>query len=181
MEARIEHFKNKLGECKKSESTCLIKSSFEKLELPLFYVFDQGGELPVKVVTNEHSYHLTVNNKTGNPVYLVKTDHCLIEVVEGLKRCDCIILNSALLYFVEIKDNIKNTQKSKRRKGASEQITATYNHLLGKGIDFSPFKLYATICINGRDSRIPKVSSNTRSEEFRQIGITLQESNTVTF
>lgn len=170
--------KDALGDCKRiNTSTCLIKSSYEIISEPIFFVFDDKNEDPVQIVAEEDYFQLTVVNENNKEVCLVKTDKCLF--TDEHKKCDCILFNQSKCFFVEIKD--AKTRSSKRRTAVS-QLGCTIEVLRDNNIDFSGHETKAIICFKSGITRPTKPSLNTQRAVFlAKYRISLEEGNQIEF
>jgi hypothetical protein len=174
--------KKALGNCKfPDRCICEIKNSFERVIDEIFYVFDDGNESknPVKVVSGDHSYQLTITNKNNKEIFLIKTDKCLI--TEEIRKCDCIISSDVESYLVEIKSCSSGT-RSKARSKAATQLISTINYLHQHQISFIGHKLTALICFKTTEPRITQASRNSARVIFKDnYGVVLKEGNIIDF
>jgi len=180
MTGQVQLFKNKLGECKKLEtSDCLHKTSFEITNLPIFYIFEnREGNSPVKMVTGK-PYQLTVINKKNQDICLIKTDRCLF--TDENQKCDCILFNKTTLFFVEISES-KGKKRRGKRADAYLQIEATYNSLKNNLIDLSKFQLNGRICFMHEGMAVTRASENAKKAYFNDIlKIYVTEGNGIDF
>lgn len=172
------------GNCKRlATSPCAIASSYEFRQEPTFYVYDELNDhlnYPVRVVTENEYYQLTVENNTDDGIWLVKSDKCLF--TDEIQKCDCLVFNADKFFFVEIKTSSAGGRNKKRQK-AVEQLASTIKALIDAGIDFSGYQeVRAIICFKRNDVYPIRASFNTQratfSDEFK---ISLDEGNLLTF
>lgn len=171
-----------LGNCKFPKSCiCSIKSSYESISAKIFYIYDEGGDSqnPAQIVTNDKTFQLTVNNREGKEIFLIKTDKCLID--NSLKKCDCIVSADQESYLVEIK-TCRAGSRSKRRAIATEQLKATIALLFSNKIDLQNHKITALICFNSSEPRITQASRNSANAIFKlTYGVSLEVGNVINF
>jgi len=109
------------------------------------FVFDPSGENPVIIHDGSNPEllkQLRVANQNGQ-YYFIAVDFCLtIDNTHFLKpngnmadKCDCIIYNSNVLYFIEIKDRKKKAVPVAINE-ALKQIEKTITVFQNIGIDF---------------------------------------------
>lgn len=170
------------GNCKFQEiCSCIHKTAFEDVLEKVFYVYDEGGnsQKPVRVVTEDQNYQLTVYNDLNDSICLVKTDKCLLE--DDVSKCDCIVSNKQIIYLVEIKSASAGS-RGKRRKEAIDQLEETIDLLKSKGISFDSYKTTALVCFKSIEPRITQASRNSAQAIFREKhGIALEEGNVINF
>lgn len=170
------------GNCKFSHNCiCLFKDSFEASSETIFYVYDEGGDSqqPVKIVSKNEKFQLTVNNETNKQVCLTKTDKCLF--TDETSKCDCLLFDDVQLYFIEIK-SCSSGSRSNRRRTASNQLRQTIEHFRLNNIDFSKYKATALICFKSVEPKIIQASRNSASAIFKeQYGVLLEEGNVINF
>ena len=180
MRVRIE---NALGNCKYSQKCkCETRDSFESLNAEEFFIYDEkdeGSENPVRIVDPGKKYQLTVKNENKKEICLVKSDKCLF--TDDTKKCDCLLFDNAIVYFIEIKTS-SSSQRSKRRKDAREQLGTTINIFMENSVDLSGYKLAAVICFSSMEPRIINSASNSAKATFYETyKVKLYEMNVVSF
>jgi hypothetical protein len=165
------------GNCKFTMNcVCHTKSAFESIVAEIFYVSD--GK-PVKIVSNNESFELTVKNPQRKLIDFVKTDKCLLS--DEVKKCDCILVSDQIVYLVEIK-NCNAGGRGKRRKDASMQLSSTIELLKLYNFDFNGYHTTALICFKTVEPRITQASKNSARAIFKsKYGISLEEGNLITF
>ena len=170
------------GGCKNALCNCNIKEPFEEHTATTFYVYDEEGgtsQQPVRVVSNEQSFQLTVNNPANKTIVLGKLDKCLFD--DSLSKCDCMLYDNEQLFFVEIKSSSLGSKGSKRRK-AVEQLKQTILLFRSNGIAADGLKTMALICFKTKEPRIVQPSRNTASAFFlSEMGVRLEEGNSIDF
>jgi hypothetical protein len=167
----LQHF----GECVHQElCSCTHKTSFELHDHSIFYLVDKK---PVLVeIIKPASHHITVC-KGKDEICLVKTDHCLMP--DDVQKCDCVLLDTQAMYFVEIKEGKKRGQL---RNGAVSQLGATIQLFRDKSIIPQGHKVQAIMGLPTPANKIPQASEMTRRELFkRQHGVDLLESDILIF
>ncbi len=170
------------GGCKNGLCNCKIKHPFEEHTASTFYVYDEGGgtlQQPVRVVSKENTFQLTVNNPTNKAIILGKLDKCLFD--DTLSKCDCMLYDNEQLFFVEIKSSSVGSRGNKRRKAAG-QLKQTIQYFRDSGSLFEGFKVIALICFKANEPRIIQPSRNSESAFFLlEMGVRLQEGNSIVF
>ncbi len=177
MRAAIEqHF----GNCKfRHRCLCTTKSSFEFTEENQFFIYDEKNtEQPVRIVSADNQFQLTVNNQNTKLICLTKTDNCLL--TDDTRKCDCILFDDAKLFFVEIKSvNTKGRHESK--KDAVKQLGITIS-LFKNIIDRYNFSVAAVICLKSLRPHITSASTNTARAAFLEsYKVRLVEGNVIEF
>lgn len=180
MRADIE---KKLGSCKYPHiCICDTKNSIETTRENLFFIYDEKGansESPVRIVSQNDNYQLTVKNLANHEILLVKTDNCLYD--DSVQKCDCVLLSTDKIFFIEIKESSSGA-RGKRRKDAKDQIGYTITLFKNSGINFIDYFVLAIICFKNNEPRIINSASNTaKAEFFSSFGIRLEEKNVIEF
>jgi hypothetical protein len=166
------------GNCKKNSTSCQIKSSFESYNSTVFYVRDQGDQLPVAVCSESES-ELEIINTSEEEIYLVKMDSCLIP--DTISKCDCLVFNSKKLFLVEMKAS-SSGQRSNARKNAAIQLTSTLDLLLNNGVVIGQDTIQAIICFKAGKTYPVRASSNSmRANIYQQYRVMLDEGNQISF
>jgi hypothetical protein len=168
------------GNCKYPKTcTCNIKDSFEVTSQKQFFIIDEEGEVPVRIVSEKGRSHLSIQNEFGKEICLVKTDNCLL--MEETKVCDCILFDDKQLVLAELKASNSGTRPVKRKK-AREQLIATIELLQSKGIDVKNYRTVALICFKSHEPRIINSADNTqRANFFQNYKVHLEEKNVLSF
>ena len=168
------------GNCKyPTKCTCSSKDSFETTTQKEFFIIDEEGEVPVRIVSEKGNSHLTVKNELGKEICLVKTDNCLLR--EETKVCDCILFDDKQLVLAELKASNSGTRPVKRKK-AKEQLIATIQLLQSKGIDIKSYRTVALICFKSHEPRIINTADNSqRANFFQDYKVHLEEKNVFSF
>ncbi len=60
--------------------------------------------------------YFEVKNPSGNPYCLMQIDNGVIAASAATKRCDCAIINDAIMSFVEFKANATSIKQKKIKK-----------------------------------------------------------------
>ena len=166
------------GNCKYPHNcNCTIKSSFETTKQKEFFVIDEEGEVPVRIVSQKGKSHLTVKNESSKEICLVKTDDCLF--TDDTKKCDCILFDDKQLVLAELKDSRVANMGPKRKK-AIAQFKATINLLKLGGIDRNNYKTIALICFKSV-YKIPNARDKSQRADFLDDKVSLQEGNVFSF
>jgi hypothetical protein len=175
-----ESLKRSFGDCKRlDKSQCLLRTSYETIRLPVFYVYDEIDEEPVRVLPEQGFAQLTIRNNNGREICVVKTDKCLF--TDEHKKCDCIVFSNDKAYLVEIKSGSKSS-RGKLRGKAVEQLTDTIRVLRKNNIDLTQQEVTAIICFKGGKTRPTQASFNTRKDAFwQEHKIMLDEYNEIIF
>ena len=171
-----QHF----GSCKfQHKCQCITKNAFEFTQERQFFIYDEKNtEQPVKIISADEKFQLTVNNQNSKLICLIKTDNCLLG--DDTRKCDCILFDDARLFFVEIKSSRSST-RSKDRRSAIEQLGITVS-LFKQRIDISKFTANAIICFKQTEPRITSASANTARATFLQdYKVMLEERNYIDF
>ncbi len=180
MKQQINLFKEKLGDCKGNKfAKCEVRSSYEVINFQKFFIVDQKGEQPVKVLSNNENQKcdLTVENSRRLNICLIKTDNCLF--TKDHQKCDCILFNSNKIFLVELSTAQNRTAK---RKDAIMQLKATIKKLKEKNITLPSYDKKAIICFRTPKSRTTQSASNSKRDEFFQdTGYKLDDDNKIVF
>lgn len=179
----LQKIKDAFGDCKYLATpncdNCEVKSSYQDVDLPEFYVFDSKEVEPVQLAEKADDYQLAVKNNTEERVVLIKLDNCLL--TNETKKCDCVLLNSKKCFFVEIKDSSSGARSSNRRK-AVEQLGITIELFKDNEIDISKHDAKAVICFKNSNTRPTQASNNAKKAVFlASYNIDLVEGNEIIF
>jgi len=69
----LDAIKSAFGGCKRIDSSiCAVPSPFEVVSLSDFYIFDEKGEHPVRVVELHNDHQLIVKNNSEQEITLIK-------------------------------------------------------------------------------------------------------------
>ena len=172
---------NTFGGCKNTHCACTIQHPFEDYQDTVLRIFDEGGEStqPVRIVSDEESYQLTVNNPANKAITIGKLDKCLF--TDAVSKCDCLVTDNEQLFLVEIK-TATSGQRNSRRKEAARQLRLTLQTLKDNGFSVEDYKATALICFKSNEPRIPQASRNTASAFFLlEMGVRLEEGNSIEF
>lgn len=177
----LEALRQNCGDCQRlGDTKCETKSAYVQIETDQFFIHDDISEkrAPIRVLRDEHrSAQLSVYNRSGEPITVVKADMCLFDNTQ--KSCDCLIFNSRQLFFVEISET-KN--KGVKRRAAVAQFEATISRLWQCGVDYKGLEARAIICFRCNHSKPTQASMNSKKEYFRdKYNIILEEGNTIHF
>lgn len=179
-----EHIEVFMGLCKNAQHCkCLTKSPYEIISGSRFYVYDPPSqeERPSEIVGLELPYHLTVVNTQGKDIAFIKTDNCCIPKGKSVKKCDCILLSSNKIFFVEIKSGGTGNRGDKRRS-AVLQLGAIIDLFKSNGFDFTSIEAKAVICFKCRTDRPTQPSLNSKKAIFLQdYNVQLEEGNLIEF
>lgn len=173
---------NVFGGCNNPHCICTINQPFEDYNTTVLYVFDDDSgtsSQPVKVVTNEHPFQLTINNPSNNIITVGKLDKCLF--TDAVSKCDCLVTDNNQLFFVEIK-NASSGSRGARRTKAARQLRLTIQTLKDNRFELENYKATALICFKSEEPRITQASRNSAFALFRdEMGIRLEEGNVIDF
>ncbi|RFS21755.1 hypothetical protein DVR12_13925 [Chitinophaga silvatica] len=175
----MEQFlKDYLGDCKYTHlSKCEFQGSYIRVNNPQLFIADPGDEFPVKIVTNQEEYQLTVENPNSVDLCVVKTDNCLFN--DDIQKSDCIVFNDTNFYLVEIKENSSGNRNKKRNK-AVEQLSSTLEALINAGVNLSNHDVKAIICFSRSDNYPIRASANSQRANFQsKFNASLEEGNTI--
>ncbi len=176
----LEQLKSKFGDCKFQEiKPC--SGSYENHIHEEFCIFDPPNELnePVKVVTVNDEHQLKVTNNSGKDIYLVKTDKCLFP--STISKCDCLLFNENVIYFIEIK-SVGVKSRGEQRRVAAGQLGATIELFRNENIDLSNFAAHAITCFKSVNDHPVSASKLTLRATFKErYSIDLKEGNKIEF
>ncbi len=172
---------NIFGGCKNARCGCTIKHPFEDYQDAVLRIFDEGGEStqPVRVVSEEQSYQLTVNNPANKTITLGKLDKCLF--TDEVSKCDCLVTDNEQLFLVEIK-TASSGKFGKRIKRALEQLEITIELMRDKGFPDNNYKTNAVISLKPHRTEIIQAAEKTAFYNFYdKTRIRVKKDNTIDF
>jgi len=107
-----------------------------------------------------------VENKSGLPVVLTAIDGCVIKgnQLVDQRRCDCMLTTSHHLYFVELKEELKNW-----KSGAIEQLISTIEIFLNSHVKVN-FKHKKAFACNSRSPRFQEIDHELNYQVFEKYG-----------
>jgi hypothetical protein len=97
----LESLKVAFGDCKYVSCACNTRSSYLNISRPEIFIYDEKDENPIQITESDQPFQLKVLNPNSQEICIIKTDHCLF--TDQTKKCDCVIFDTSLCYFVEIK------------------------------------------------------------------------------
>jgi hypothetical protein len=170
--------KKAFNDCKRLDtSKCQFRTSYHEISNKKFFVIDENNDEPVRILEHKGNAQLTVLNKGGKEICLVKTDKCLF--TDAHKKCDCILFSNDKIYLVEIKSGRK---RGAARKTAEVQLADTISILKNKNLLPETHKTTAIICLKGGKTKPTQTASNTkRALFFQEHQIILDESEQIYF
>ena len=125
-----------------------------------------GNPIAYTTTTNPDRWIAKVENNSGLPVVLTAIDGCVIKGNDliGQRRCDCMLTTSHHLYFVELKEELKNW-----KSGAIEQLICTIEIFLKShaGVNFKHKKAFAC---NRKSPHFQEIDHELNYRVFRQYG-----------
>jgi hypothetical protein len=105
----VESLKVAFGDCKYDSCVCNTRSSYLNISSPEIFIYDEN---PIQIAKSDQPFQLKVLNPDGHEICIIKTDHCLF--TDQTKKCDCVIFDNSICYFVEIKTG-KNRKELRKR------------------------------------------------------------------
>lgn len=168
------------GDCKHlATSTCSLRSSYQTITDPVFYVCDADDGRPSQIVSAHEDHQLIVENPNMLEIEFIKTDKCLFP--NQVSKCDCILHSTDKLFFVEIKWSSAGNRNAKRNK-AVEQLAATIEAFRNENIDLTNYETQAVICFKRQDKYPTRASANSQRAIFLdKYKVKLEEGNTISF
>ena len=134
-----------------------------------------GNPTAYSSTTNPEDWVAKVVNKSGLPVVLTAIDGCVIKgnELESQRRCDCMLTTSNHLYFVELKEVLKNW-----KSGAIEQLISTMEIFLKSHKDVN-FKHKKAFACNRKSPRFQENDHELNYQVFKKYGFRIDAQATV--
>lgn len=161
---------------------CVESNCIEEQSGKVFYIADQEAQQPCCTVATEEEAHIVLQNPTERIINFLKIDQCLFFEDSEHKKCDCVVFDSGLFCYVEIKNTVRAKQRQKHRRKAREQLKQTIEIFQDK-LDFRGFEQQAIVCFTFRPARpLASTSAQEAAILFQDnYNVSLVEGNEITF
>jgi hypothetical protein len=133
----------------------------------------------------EHPY-VTVINNNEKKIHFLALDNCILSHAVPTKRCDCILCDEMIVYFIEIKKagSSKKQNVEEKKEESIEKLRRTIELFRQKNItEFANHTKECVLCV-GCKAQIPKSYSsfkNYRAEFLMYYGSDLSEGSEIPF
>lgn len=126
----------------------------------------EGNPIAYTTTTNSDAWIAKVENNSGLPVVLTSIDGCVIKGNElsGQRRCDCMLTTERHLYFLELKEELRNW-----KSGAIEQLISTIKIFLENHNELN-FRHKKAFACNRKSPRFQEIDHELNYQIFRKYG-----------